>query len=72
LYEFLGFCGGAFEVSVLLGCGATSQWVISDRHFETVVVSSPRVEMSVVSRCSMWIAITVTVRLLCTVNFRIE
>jgi len=36
LYELLGFCSGAVEVSLLLGCGATSHWVISDRWFETV------------------------------------
>jgi len=30
LYEFLGSCSGAVEVSLLLGCGATSHWVISD------------------------------------------
>jgi len=34
LYEFLGFCSGAVEVS-LLGCGAALHWVISDRWFET-------------------------------------
>jgi hypothetical protein len=29
----------------------------------------PRVEMSIVSRCSMWITIAFTVRLSCTVSF---
>jgi hypothetical protein len=31
LYEYLGFCIGAVEVSLLLGCVATSHWMISDR-----------------------------------------
>lgn len=57
--KFLQWCSWG-----LCSCGmwCNTQWVISDGHFETVVVC-PRVEMSVVSRCIMWIAITVTVRL---------
>jgi hypothetical protein len=35
LYEFLGLCSGAVEVSLLLGCVATLHWVISDRRFKT-------------------------------------
>jgi len=35
LYEFLGFCSGAVVVSLLLGCDATSHWVVSDGWFKT-------------------------------------